>query len=143
MARRLTKAQSTALGWLILIGLVVGGIGKAVEAMGSTTSIVVIVSGFGFYFWYRKKKRDKRIKYLMSKYQDETMVSNMMDGHFWEGQTSEQLIDSIGHPVEIDEKQLKTKRTEVWKYENQGSNRFGLRVKLENGVVVGWDKKAS
>ncbi|PKN66998.1 MAG: DUF2845 domain-containing protein, partial [Deltaproteobacteria bacterium HGW-Deltaproteobacteria-10] len=37
---------------------------------------------------------------------------------------------------------LKTKTKKTWKYHQQGTNRFGLRVTVENGYVVGWDKKA-
>lgn len=143
MAKKLTKTQSAALGWLILLGLAVGGISKAVQAMGSAVSALVVVAVFGFYFWYKKKKRGDRQEYLMTKYRDEILVSKIMGGHFWEGQTSEQLADAIGQPIEVDEKQLKTKRTEIWKYDSQGRNRFGLRITIENGVVVGWDKKAS
>jgi hypothetical protein len=60
---------------------------------------------------------------------------------FWQGQTQEQLLDSLGRPADTDTKVLKTKTKEIWKYNRVGKNRFGLRVTVENGVVVGWDKK--
>ncbi len=59
----------------------------------------------------------------------------------WQGETAEQLRDSLGRPIDVDQKVLKTKTKEVWKYSQTGVNRFGLRVTLENGVVVGWEKK--
>jgi len=61
---------------------------------------------------------------------------------FWQGQTPEQLVDSIGHPVDVDKKVLKTKSKEVWKYNQTGKGRFSLRITIENDLVVGWDKKS-
>ncbi|NNC68303.1 MAG: hypothetical protein HKN83_09745 [Gammaproteobacteria bacterium] len=42
---------------------------------------------------------------------------------------------------DIDQKVLKTKTKEVWKYFPSGRRRYGLRVKQVNGEVVGWDEK--
>jgi len=75
------------------------------------------------------------------KYQDEKLIENLLDEKFWRGQTAEQLRDSLGEPLDIDQKALKTKVKEVWKYEQTGKNRYGLKIKLEDGVVVGWDQK--
>lgn len=82
----------------------------------------------------------KRAK-LMMKYKDEKLIERLMEEKFWVGQTKEQLIDSLGEPLDVDEKVLKTKVKEVWKYEQTGKNRYGLKVKLDDGVVVGWDQK--
>jgi hypothetical protein len=30
---------------------------------------------------------------------------------------------------------------EIWKYNHSGGNRYGLRITIENGEVIGWDKK--
>lgn len=78
---------------------------------------------------------------LLSKYGDSELVEKLLQGYFWQGQTEEQLRDSIGAPSDIDQKILKTKKKEVWKYGPTGRNRYGLRITVENGVVVGWDKK--
>ena len=64
-----------------------------------------------------------------------------MNKNFWQGQTAEQLIDSLGRPEDIDQKILKTKKKEIWKYNHQGGNRYGLRITLDNDHVVGWDQK--
>ncbi len=77
----------------------------------------------------------------MQKYGDEKLVDRLMKGMFWQGQLKGELIDSIGKPLDIDQKVLKTKTKEVWKYNKTGKNRYGLKVTLENGEVVGWDKK--
>lgn len=59
----------------------------------------------------------------------------------WIGQTQEQLREALGKPVDIDEKVLKTKRREVWKYDQTSTNRYNTRVTLDNGIVTGWDRK--
>ena len=64
-----------------------------------------------------------------------------MKKHFWQGQTEEQLLDSLGKPKDIDQKVLKTKTKEIWKYNETGKNRYALKITLENGKVVGWDQK--
>jgi hypothetical protein len=60
---------------------------------------------------------------------------------FWQGQSKEQLLDSLGRPADIDQKVMKTKVKEIWKYNQMGVNRFGLRISIENNVVIGWDQK--
>jgi hypothetical protein len=47
----------------------------------------------------------------------------------------------LGNPLDVDQKVLKTKKKEVWKYQPKGANRYALRVILENGLVVGWEQK--
>ena len=41
----------------------------------------------------------------------------------------------------VDNKVLKTKTKDIWKYNRTGTNRYGLRITVENDIVVGWDKK--
>lgn len=83
-----------------------------------------------------------RLSYLLEKYNDEAVVINIMKCMIWESMTAAQLFDSLGEPEAIDQKYLKQISREVWKYNSQGSNRYRLRVTLENGAVVGWDKKS-
>lgn len=86
---------------------------------------------------YKKKKEE-----LLVKYGDAEIVDKIMRGMFWQGQTIEQLLDSIGEPVGIDEKVFKAKSREVWKYKPAGKGRFKLRITIENGLVIGWDDKS-
>lgn len=78
---------------------------------------------------------------LTMKYRDEQLVQNLLDERFWQGQTAEQLRDSLGEPLDIDQKVLKTKVKEIWKYEQTGKNRYGLKITLDDGIVVSWDQK--
>lgn len=82
-----------------------------------------------------------RRQQLMAKYGDELIVNRIMKKMFWQGQTPEQLIDSIGRPLDTDHRVMKTKTKEVWKYNRTGKGRYALRITFENGVVVGWDSK--
>lgn len=91
----------------------------------------------------KKKRLEARKAALLLKYDNDHEVVNMIIGRmFWQGQTPEQLIDSIGHPIDIDKKVLKTKSKEIWKYNKTGRGRFSLRITIENNLVVGWDKKS-
>ena len=82
-----------------------------------------------------------RRKSLMTKYRDTSVVDQLMDRRFWQGQTAEQLLDAIGRPDDIDQKVLKTKKKEIWKYDHHGRNRYGLRITLDDDLVVGWEQK--
>ena len=103
--------------------------------------IAVIVVVVGLYLFYKAQQTKKRREALMLKYGDAELVSRIMSRSFWQGQTNEQLLDSLGNPVVIDEKVFKTKTKQVWKYHQTAKNRFALRITLENGEVVGWEQK--
>ena len=100
--------------------------------------IIIAVILFITYAYYSDKKRRE---YLFNKYGDMDLVEKMMKEEIWQGATEEHIIDSIGKPLDIDQKVLKTKTKETWKYDQTAKNRYALKVILENGVVVGWDKK--
>lgn len=78
---------------------------------------------------------------LLIKYGDEKVVKGIMDKQYWQGQTSEQVKDSLGNPDDIDTKIMKKKTTETWKYHEKGKGRYAFRITLENGLVVGWQGK--
>lgn len=107
--------------------------------------IVIVVIGIGLVTAYKNKKRredvERRRAALLAKYHDPQIVDKIMRHVFWQGQSQEQLLDSLGRPADIDQKVMKTKVKETWKYNPMGSNRFGLRITIENSVVVGWDQK--
>lgn len=78
---------------------------------------------------------------IYRKYGRSEIAERILSKTVWIGETAEQLRDSFGAPIDVDEKVLKTKRKEVWKYVRKGKNRYGLRFTVENGIVVGWDEK--
>ena len=83
----------------------------------------------------------QRRKQLTEKYGDPEIARRMMRRVLWQGETQEQLLESLGTPADIDQKILKTKSKEVWKYRPAGKNRFGRKVTLDDGIVVAWDIK--
>jgi hypothetical protein len=84
-----------------------------------------------------KARRDR----IYVKYGRTEIAERIIGKTVWVGETEDQLRDSFGAPVDIDEKVLKTKRKQIWKYAHRGGNRYGLRFTVENGIVVGWDEK--
>jgi DUF971 family protein len=141
MAKRMTKSEMQGIFWLVVIGLPIFWVAQLGESVGWTPLVVIVVAVIGLIVWYQKAQIKQRREALMTKYQDEKLVNDLMNQSFWQGQTAEQLIDSLGRPHEIDQKILKTKKKEVWKYNHQGGNRYGLRITLDNDHVVGWDQK--
>ncbi len=99
---------------------------------------LLVIAGIIAAVWGARALKRKR---LLEKYRDEAVVDRLMRKIIWQGETQEQLLDSLGRPVAVDNKVLKTKTKEVWKYNRTGTNRYALRITVENGIVVGWDKK--
>lgn len=141
MAKKTFKAETALIVLAIVVGLPIFLVSKVVDSLGWLVPIVVIAAVIGCVIWYQQDKKQKRLEYLRAKYQDEDVVQKIIGGFFWQGQSEEQLKDAIGDPVSIDRTVLKTKTKEIWKYQQHGTNRFGLRITVENGYVVGWDKK--
>lgn len=57
------------------------------------------------------------------------------------GQTRSSLIQDFGHPEKVDVTVTAKGRKEVLKFFATGSNRYRLKVTVENGVVTGWESK--
>lgn len=100
--------------------------------------VLVIAAWVAISNYLAKKRRES----LLAKHGDEEVVDMIMKRMFWQGQTPAQLTDSLGSPVDVDRKVMKTKTREVWKYNETGKGRYALRINLEDGIVVGWDKKS-
>ncbi|WP_216850154.1 hypothetical protein [Granulicella sp. L46] len=144
MARR--RNQDKALGALLALGLIIGIplwiIREASDAVGPLAVVAILIGLAVGFLLLRIRARAARRAQLLEKYGDENVVELIMKRSFWQGQTDQQLIDSIGRPVAIDDHLLKTKKRQTWKYNQTGVNRYKLRLTLENDVVIGWDKKA-
>lgn len=141
MAKRVSKAEAQLIAWALIIGLPIYGVTRFGESMGWGVLVGGVIVVIGLIVWYKSAQKKKRREQLMAKYQDAKLVGKLMERSFWQGQTSGQLRDSLGEPANIDEKILQTKKKEIWKYNHQGGNRYGLRITLDNDVVVGWDQK--
>lgn len=103
--------------------------------------IVFIVLGIAIIIAWNVYSTKKRKEHLLIKYGDVEIVENIMKRCFWVGQTAEQLVDSLGSPADKSVKIMKTKHREIWKYNQTGKNRYGLRITLDDHVVQTWDQK--
>lgn len=118
--------------------------------------LILVIAAFIFLYIQFDKAKKKRIAKenkqlaemiaarrasLFEKYHDEGIVDRIMDQSYWQSQTAEMLTDSLGEPVSKEESIMKTKRKEIWKYFPDGTNRFKLRITLEDDIVIGWDKR--
>ena len=137
------KAQ-TDMNWkllLLVFGLPIIGLMFLGEAVGWPAVVIGFGLLCGLLFVLKSIGKSRRHSTLMEKYQDESLVKDIEEGYYWQGQTADQLRDALGDPDDIDEKVLKTKTKSVWKYHHQGANRYGLRINLDDQVVRGWDQK--
>lgn len=100
--------------------------------------LVVVVA---IYVLVRLLGRKLRRMILMRRYDDALMVDTIMEGRIARGMSAEMVVDVWGQPADMDETVLKTKTKREMKYDQKGKNRFGTRVYLEDGVVVGWETK--
>jgi hypothetical protein len=141
MLKRRNKAENLAIGVVILFALLGWGIAALNRDLGTATLLTICIAGVFLVVWYKYAKRKARIEYLSGKYGDARIVDLIMRHCYWQGQTAEQLTDSRGNPEAKDDKLLKTKKREVWKYNRAGVNRYALRITLDDGIVTGWDQK--
>lgn len=103
---------------------------------GSWGVIAAIIVAALALLWFGARRM--RFQSLLEKYGSAEVAKAIMRHRIWEGMTTEQLVDSRGRPVDIDQEIYKRTARETFKYDQAGRNRFRTRVYVENGVVVGW-----
>lgn len=104
-------------------------------------AVLLIIAAVVLAFVARAVAKNSRYARLLAKYGDEKVVDALLTQTIWQGMTAEQLRDSWGEPVAVEQKVMKTKVREVFKYKPLGRNRFRDKVTLEDGVITGWDQK--
>lgn len=139
------RKEANALAFIIVViipaMIILSIVISITKEIGLVFSISIIFIALVGYFVFKTQNQKRRFSGLVGKYGSEEIAKNIIDGRFWQGQTSEQLLESLGRPVEIEDKVLKSKSRQLWKYKKQGVNRFGLRITVENGYVTGWEQK--
>lgn len=131
---------------LLAVGVIVYGVLTLITSVKDSVGgvgplIALLVGAVVLVVWLKSSRKKKKLAYLMAKYGDAEIVANIYNHRFWQGQTAEQLVDSLGNPHGVDKKLLRTIKREVWKYNPRGVNRYGLRITLDNDTVSGWDHK--
>lgn len=104
-------------------------------------ALLLLVAAAVLVFVARGLAKNSRYAKLMAKYGDETVVHALVTQTIWQGMTIDQLKDSWGEPVAVEQKVMKTKVREIYKYKPLGKNRFRDKVTLEDGIITGWDQK--
>jgi hypothetical protein len=104
-------------------------------------ALLLIVGAAVLVFVARALAKNSRYARLMAKYGDDKLVHAIVTQTIWQGMTTDQLRDSWGDPVAVEQKVMKTKVREVYKYKPLGKNRFRDKVTLEDGIITGWDQK--
>jgi hypothetical protein len=137
MARRKSKGESALIGLVIISAALVWLIDKINDSIGLPAVAIVLIALFAVAIYAVIRKRAARLAYLRTKYGDETIVQRIIGKQCWQGQTAEQLLDSLGDAPSVDRDLLKTKKREVWKYGASGKGRYRLRITLDQDVVVG------
>ncbi len=141
MPKRRNKAQDIAVGSLVVVGLTIWIISRLAATVGIAALVVMFIVAVIAIVLYKRSQHNRRIEYLTNKHADALVVQKILAKELWEGQTAEQLADSIGHPAGVDTKHMATRKREIWKYKPTGKNRYGLRITLDDDVVTGWDQK--
>jgi hypothetical protein len=103
--------------------------------------IAIVVLIYIVSYASNKAAKKARAEAIYKKYGHTEIAERIIKKIVWVGETTDQLLDSLGKPVDTDENVLKTKTKEIWKYCQKSANRYGFKVKVENGIVVGWDEK--
>jgi hypothetical protein len=85
-------------------------------------------------------ERAARWQRLRTQY-GEAVALKILEGRIWVGCPAAICREIHGQPADIDEKVMKTKVKHTYKYRPMGGNRYGFRVFVEDGTVVGWEDK--
>jgi hypothetical protein len=138
----MAKNAGASVGSIVTVLIPIVILFMIVDTVGWLTVIAAVVVGIVLLIFLNSRSKKQHRKALAQKYgSDLEIFERIIGGTVWMGETAEQLTDSIGYPVAVDRKILKTKIKEIWKYDHLGNNRFAMRVTLENDIVVGWDQK--
>lgn len=113
----------------------------AMEPLAIVGIVVVLIVVFVTQKIFASIAEGRRKKHIYSRYGRSALAEQLIKKTIWVGETARQLGDSLGSPLDIDQKRLKTKKKEIWKYYRTGSNRYALKITLDDDVVVGWDQK--
>jgi uncharacterized membrane protein len=143
MAKRKYDSSGLIIA-LVIIGVIILAAIDWVKANQEITIgiVALVISLFMFKIFLNHRKYKKWVKYLKTKYNnDMDIVNGILNQEFWKGQSSEQLLDSLGSPSAIDKQVLKTKTKEVWKYHKVRKGQYALKITLEQGLIVAWDMK--
>jgi hypothetical protein len=134
----MAKRKSDVSGLIIIFMIIMSAISSATEWAKTHQYLVIgivglIISYFILKIIWSRRNYKRWVTYLKEKYGNDMDVVNAILGEkFWQGQSSEQLLDSLGKPDAIDRQVLKTKIKEVWKYQETRKNRCWVKTVIKH-----------
>ena len=101
----------------------------------------VLIVAFIVWLIYRaietdKENKKKRKDELIAKY-GEDEANRMLNGEIWMGMTAEQVLETIGKPDMVDQKQMAKCSREVLKWRESGKRRIAYQITCDDGIVTG------
>ena len=145
------KAASSGCGCItFLVGATLAMatvVGFSTGSYAGGALFLILLGGFVFVVLWSSaaKKRaaqcaiDERFADLSERFGAEA-ATDIIDGLYWQGGTSEMVVEALGEPEDVKEKVYKTKTKTTYFYQQIAKNRFALKIHFEDGVVVGWDE---
>ncbi len=127
-----------------MIGLPIYLVSKLKDKFGWVLPVAVVFVVIGLVFWHKQHKKKKALRIASPKVnQDEDIVEDFWNGTHLARTKRRTAQRYLGDPVAVDRAVYKTKAKETFgsTYQQSGDNRFGLRVTVEDGCVIGWNKK--
>lgn len=125
---------------IIYVGGILGFLLFSDQIEGENSFLVKLLIALAIFFLGSQFNKIARRQKIKEQFGSES-EAKILKRTFWVGQSSEELIASLGKPNTIDKKVYKSKVKEVWRYFPSKKNSSDLKITLENDSVVGWHKK--
>lgn len=132
------------MGHLLLLGIVLYVLVAAADWLVgdglpySLTLFVVAIVGVALRQRAIRARTERRKIELIERFGAES-AERIMNNEVWEGQTEAMLVESLGRPSDVTERVTARSTRLTYKYDRVGKNRFGTKIFLVNGKVVGWE----
>jgi len=121
------------------------------NAVGSFAVVAIFVLALGgvwaFLAWERRRRvrhiaKQEKIRWdgLCQRFGPE-IAGRIWRRELWLGMSPEMVREIHGPPVAIEEQVSASRVRHIMKYRHMGGLRFGLRINVEDGAVVGWEDK--
>ncbi|MEJ2467787.1 MAG: hypothetical protein P8Y51_01720 [Campylobacterales bacterium] len=146
----------------LVIGAVIAALVMAIiwiNHFGFFQMVIIVALVAGFYLYMQKLETEKvqsdaerKDELLRFKYRDAALMRKIKKGVIWKGESTEQLVDSLGAPDSIKPLNGRDTNTAIWDYgkrvayesdEDKKKLIFedGLLIELKEGAIVGWKSK--
>ena len=108
--------------------------------ISTALTLVLILVGLALHWRFGRPALVEwwRVRRLCNAYPAGPQLDDMLAKVIWAGEQSQQVRASLGAPHAVETLARKTKSKEIWKYGHEGSNRYRLRITLDDNLVSSW-----